>query len=199
MNDPIYFSDNRVGIPADQLDFLLGSDLKLVIKVWFIARSHLLSVTDYAAPILKELLFSNQKSLRSAIEKFYNQLNNAGIEGLIDIEPVLNIDVFEPPLAERICLFARNGIFMDTFAAFSTRDIPLNTVLPFRAEKESYFVLEHAHEAIEISAVLRYAQINYLINTHQISIEKASKLKDALISLWKCANEHHLIYESMLE
>lgn len=199
MNDPIYFSDNRVGIPSDQLDFLLGSDLKLSIKVFFITKSHLLSVTEYSTPIFKQLLFDNQKSLRIAIEKFYNELNSVGIEGLINIVPLLNASVFEPPLADRICLFARNGIFMDTFSAFSTRDIPLNTVLPFRTEKESYFILEHTHEAIEISSVLRYAQINYLINTNQISIDKAKKLKEALINLWKCANAHHLIYESMLE
>ena len=110
---------------------------------------------------------------------------------------------FEPPVVNRVCLFASNGIFMDTLAGFQTRDIPLNTVRQFESLKMSYFMLEHTHEALKINCELRLKQLQKLYNKYPEKDNKNIYIKLKIIEstisdIGNYCYKKHNLYESMI-
>lgn len=150
---------NRVTVTREQFFDLLRGDLKLLRKLLCITR-HLLSC-GVADQKFNELLRQGEHELLANANLMLEKFAAIGIDAGQSLDE-FPADSFLPPVAGRECLFARNGIFMDAKACFQTRDIPLNTVTPFHSVKSAYFLLEHTHEALEMSCQLRLKQLDYL-------------------------------------
>ena len=162
--------DDRVTVTRDQFFDLMRGDLKLLRKLLCLCRYFLsCNIQDQ---IFNALLAQSEIELTEKVQRFFLFFAAAAIDPAQNIDDI-PVNVFLPPVPERECLFARNGIFIDTKACFQTRDVPLNTVTPFKSVRNTYFLLEHAHEALEMSCQLRLRQLAYLkANKPDIIIEE---------------------------
>lgn len=151
--------DDRVTVTRDQFFDLMRGDLKLLRKLLCLCR-YFLSCNIHDQKF-NELLAQSETELTEKVQKFFLFFAAASIDPAQNIDDI-PANVFLPPLPNRECLFARHGIFIDTKACFQTRDVPLNTVMPFKSVRSSYFLLEHTHEALEMSCQLRLRQLAYL-------------------------------------
>jgi hypothetical protein len=139
------------------------------------------------------------QELTQKIIFFDRNIKIAGIDSKQNINEVL--EGFEPPVANRVCLFASNGIFMDTLAGFQTRDVPLNTVTQFESLRISYFMLEHTHEALKINCELRLKQLQKLYNKYPEKDNNNIKLKiieSTILDIGNYCYKKHNLYESMI-
>jgi hypothetical protein len=152
-------SDDRVSVSREQFFELVACDLRLLRKLLCFSRYFLsIGVPD---DHFNAVIAQAEQELNALVLQFFSffAANNIEPNQALDDFPS---DVFAPPVEGRQCLFASNGIFIDTKACFQTRDIPLNVVAPFQSVQTAYFLLEHAHEALEMNCQLRLRQLAQL-------------------------------------
>lgn len=191
--------DNRVDISIDKLYSLCLSDLKLFIKTLCIVRCYLQTNNNEIDTHFRTILTNNEQAIKEIISTYLTEL--AWMESMSNliIDPWLTVHTFDPPVPDRVCIMAKNGMFMDKFAMFSTRDIPLNTVMPFGNKRSAYNILEHVHEAVELSLLLRMEQAQELA-THKYSLDrdmiiKLKNLNDLMFQVGRTIYHHRLNYE----
>ena len=189
--------DDRTLVSTEELFDLLVCDLKILRKILCIVEYYFSLNKDDT--MFNDLLTNSLKELKQKIRYFHTRIQLAGIDSKQNINEVFN--GFEPAVEGRICLFASNGIFMDTLAGFQTRDISLNVVNPFVSIEQSYFILEHIHEALNINCGLRITQIDRLLDKYKkehILYDKLKIIRYLMRDIGKYSYEKHHLYESMI-
>lgn len=191
--------DNRIDITVDQLYSLCLSDLKLFIKTLCILRCYIQTDNEEIDTDFRQILKNNEEAIKEIIHTYSIELSWMESVSSFNIQSWLTINTFDPPVPNRVCIMAKNGMFMDKFAMFSTREIPLNSVMPFGNKRGSQNILEHVHEAVELTLLLRMEQVQELA-THKYSLDtnmiiKLKNLNDLMFQIGKTIYHHRLNYE----
>ena len=139
----------------------LRCDLKLLRKLLCFTRYHLLQVAVDDA--LRAMLQSAASELDAHVQLFAAGLLAQNVPLAQDINEYPPA-VFSAPVPGRQCIFASNGVFIDTKLGFQTRDVPVNAVSPAKTTRGTYFLLEHLHEALAMNCELRLLQAAKLLH-----------------------------------
>jgi hypothetical protein len=194
------FEQDRVIVSYEYFLDLLRCDVKLIRKILCLVSYYLTLKKD--DNIFIETLTTNKTKLTEQMENFVNGLieNNIVLNQKLDEFPP---DSFKPPVPDRVCFFASNGVFMDTHAGFQTRDVPINTVAPFKSIKQAYFMLEHMHEALWINCNLRLEQAFRLSESNKrkevvLPSDQMEAIGKLSKTIGKYAYEQSKIYEQFV-